>query len=143
MSALQDWGSGTMKAGSKRDSAPQPLPGYNANLNAPANFWQGNQLQIPGAQGLTGGPTAGQPPGMPQPGQPPQGGIQGLLGMLGGGGGMPGGLAGMLGGMGQQGGQGAQPGSASSTLPMPQQGAGPSMNPGIARILQMLQQGQQ
>lgn len=27
-------------------------PQYNGNMNAPANYWQGNQMMIPGADGL-------------------------------------------------------------------------------------------
>jgi hypothetical protein len=79
--------------GSKRDGAPQPLPGVNPNLTPQANFWQGNQLQIPGFMpgqqsprpqglpgmgGLAGGLGGG---GMPQGGGAPQGGLaQGLSG---------------------------------------------------------------
>ena len=64
-SLLFDSGPRGNNGGSKRDAAPIPTgnPSYNSNLNAPANFWQGNQFQIPGAQGLG---TGAIPPTMPK-----------------------------------------------------------------------------
>lgn len=57
---------------SRRDSAPQAMtpmaPKYNGNLGAPQNFWQGNQMQIPGLAAYLA------------QGQQPQG--QGMAGML-------------------------------------------------------------
>jgi hypothetical protein len=29
-------------------------PQYNGNMNAPANYWQGNQMMVPGADGMGG-----------------------------------------------------------------------------------------
>lgn len=122
-SLLFDGNKGGGGGGSKRDGAPQPLPSVNANLNPPANYWQGNQFMIPGAP-------QNQAPSMPgAPSNPasaaPPGGIdwQKILSGLGGGlGGLsqqlkpqpqqqgpmsqfqpaPGGMAGALGGGGAQ-----------------------------------------
>ena len=43
-------------SGSKRDAAPQGgLAQFNPNMSPQANYWQGNQFMIPGAQGLGNG----------------------------------------------------------------------------------------
>lgn len=79
---------------SQRDSAPQamgPSPQYNGNLGAPQNYWQGNQMQIPGLAAYLaqqqGGAAQPAPQGltaqMQAPAQAPQGhkpnGIEGFL----------------------------------------------------------------
>lgn len=56
--------------GSAADGAPQ----YSGNFGAPANYWQGNQMMIPGAPSNSPG-MGGQM--QPQPQNP-----QGLLQML-------------------------------------------------------------
>lgn len=40
--------------GSAADGAPQPAPQYSGNFGAPANYWQGNQFMMPGADGMGG-----------------------------------------------------------------------------------------
>ena len=68
--------------GSAADGAPQPTPQYNGNMGAPANYWQGNQMMIPGlAQGMQG--MGGQPgqPGAPMM-QDPQSALMALIEML-------------------------------------------------------------
>lgn len=49
--------------GSAADGAPQ----YSGNFGAPANYWQGNQMMIPGAPPASPG-MAGQMPQAPQAG---------------------------------------------------------------------------
>jgi len=61
--------------GSAADGAPQ----YNGNMGAPANYWQGNQMMIPGlAQGMQG---MGGQPGAPMM-QNPQSALMALIEML-------------------------------------------------------------
>lgn len=65
--------------GSAADGAPQPAPQYNGNMGAPANYWQGNQMMIPGlAQGMQG---MGGQPGAPMM-QDPQSALMALIQML-------------------------------------------------------------
>lgn len=49
--------------GSAADGAPQ----YSGNFGAPANYWQGNQMMIPGAPPASPG-MGGQMPQAPQAG---------------------------------------------------------------------------
>lgn len=54
------------------------MPQYQGNLNPPANYWQGNQMMIPGAPP----PSHGMGGAMQQKGQPPQDKMQGLMQLL-------------------------------------------------------------
>lgn len=79
-----------MMNGSQRDGAPQMVsaPQYDAHMNVPANYWQGNQMVIPflqqmQQQGPQMGGMAGMLGGMGQQPQAPQNhGIAAILAML-------------------------------------------------------------